>query len=136
MGTLITVLIFLLCIVLVMVILVQNPKGGLAANFSASNQVLGARKTADFLEKTTWSLGIALVVLSIISAGYTGSPESTGTQEDTELREQIDDAGTIPNAPVMPQQGQGGEQPPVPAGEKERANTPPQGGGDDENKED
>ena len=71
MATFISVLIFhRVRIFLMLIVLVQNPKGGLAANFSSSNQVMGVRKTSDFLEKATWSLGIALVVLSIISSGF------------------------------------------------------------------
>jgi len=64
----ISVLIFIACILLTLVVLVQDSKGGgLASNFSASNQVMGVRKTADFLEKSTWTLAIALVTLSLLS---------------------------------------------------------------------
>ncbi len=37
----------------------------MAANFGASNQVMGVRQTADFLEKSTWGLSIAILVLSL-----------------------------------------------------------------------
>jgi len=48
---------------------VQNSKGGgLAANFSGSTQVMGVRKTADFLEKATWGFAAALLVLSILAS--------------------------------------------------------------------
>lgn len=60
------ILILIVCVLLSIVVLVQNSKGGgLAANFSAPNQIMGVRKTADFLEKATWWLAIILVVLSI-----------------------------------------------------------------------
>ncbi len=59
------VLIMIASFVLVLTVLAQNPKGGMAANFSASNQVMGARQTSDFLEKLTWGLAIAIVVLSL-----------------------------------------------------------------------
>ncbi|TVR73568.1 MAG: preprotein translocase subunit SecG [Marinilabiliales bacterium] len=69
MFTLISVLIFIAAVLLVLIVLVQNSKGGgLAANFSASNQVMGVRKTADFLEKATWTLAASLVFLSIIAS--------------------------------------------------------------------
>ena len=58
MGTFISILIFIAAILLILIVLVQNPKGGLAANFSSSNQVMGVRRTSDFLEKATWTLGI------------------------------------------------------------------------------
>ncbi len=63
---LLSVLILVTCILLVLIVLVQNAKGGgLAANFSSSNQVMGVRKTTDFLEKATWSLAIVLLVLTL-----------------------------------------------------------------------
>ncbi|TNF42125.1 MAG: preprotein translocase subunit SecG, partial [Bacteroidetes bacterium] len=50
MYTLITVLIFIICILLVLIVLVQNSKGGgLASNFQSAGQVMGVRKTTDFL---------------------------------------------------------------------------------------
>lgn len=65
---LISVLILITCVLLVMIVLVQNAKGGgLASNFSASNQVMGVRKTTDFLEKATWTLAIILLVLTLSS---------------------------------------------------------------------
>jgi preprotein translocase subunit SecG len=69
MFTFISVLIFIASVLLVLIVLVQNSKGGgLAANFSASNQVMGVRKTADFLEKATWTLAGSLVILSIMAS--------------------------------------------------------------------
>ena len=69
MYTLITILIVAACVFLTLIVLVQNSKGGgLAANFSASNQIMGVRKTADFLEKATWTLAGSLVFLCILSA--------------------------------------------------------------------
>lgn len=66
MYTFLVVLILIVCVLLAAVVLVQNSKGGgLAANFSAPNQIMGVRKTTDFLEKATWTLAIALMVLSI-----------------------------------------------------------------------
>jgi len=68
----ISVLIFIICVLLILAVLVQDSKGGgLASNFSASNQVMGVRKTADFLEKTTWTLVIALVAFSLFSIIFT-----------------------------------------------------------------
>jgi preprotein translocase subunit SecG len=65
----VSVLIIIACIFLILVVLVQNSKGGgLASNFQSSNQVMGHRKTADFLEKATWTLAIIVLVLSIISS--------------------------------------------------------------------
>lgn len=68
MLVLITVLIVLASIVLILVVLVQNSKGGgLSSNFASSNQIMGVRKTTDFIEKLTWGLAGLIIVLSLIS---------------------------------------------------------------------
>ena len=53
----ITILIVIAAILLTLLVLVQNSKGGgLAAGFASGNQVMGAPRTADFLEQATWTL--------------------------------------------------------------------------------
>jgi len=70
MYVLLTILIVIASILLTLLVLVQNSKGGgLAAGFSSSNQIMGVRKTTDFLEKATWGLVIFVVVLSIAAVG-------------------------------------------------------------------
>lgn len=59
------VLILVASLLLVLGVLAQSPKGGMAANFGVSNQVMGVRQTSDFLEKFTWTLAIAIVALSL-----------------------------------------------------------------------
>jgi preprotein translocase subunit SecG len=59
------VLIFIASVLLILAVLAQNPKGGMAANFGASNAVMGVRQTSDFLEKSSWGLAIAILVLSL-----------------------------------------------------------------------
>lgn len=69
MYLLISVLIIVVCILMVLIVLVQNSKGGgLASNFAGSNQIMGVRKTADFLEKATWTLAASLLVLSLLAS--------------------------------------------------------------------
>ncbi len=65
MHIVVLVLIVLACILIVLTVLAQNPKSGMAANFGASNQVMGVRQTTDFLEKFTWGLAVAIVVLCL-----------------------------------------------------------------------
>jgi len=91
----ISVLIFIACILLILVVLVQDSKGGgLASNFSASNQVMGVRKTADFLEKSTWTLAIALVALSLMSI-FVIPRNQTVTTYDSQLKEYFDNTQPI-----------------------------------------
>ncbi len=57
MYTLVAILTIIASILMILIVLVQNSKGGgLVSNFSSSNQIMGVRKTADFLEKATWTL--------------------------------------------------------------------------------
>lgn len=76
MGYFIIVLILVVCFLLAAVILVQNSKGGgLAAGFQGASQIGGVQKTADFLEKATWYLTVALFVLCLASAAFYGNPK-------------------------------------------------------------
>ncbi len=62
------VLAIIVCVLLGLIVLVQNSKGGgLASGFQGSNQYMGVRQTADFLEKATWTLAIALLAISLLS---------------------------------------------------------------------
>ncbi len=79
MYTLFLILIVLAAVLMIGIVLIQESKGGgLASNFSSSNQIMGVRKTTDFIEKATWGLAIAMVVFSVVCA-YT-APESTASQ--------------------------------------------------------
>ena len=78
MYVLLTILIVIAAVLLVLLVLVQNSKGGgLAAGFSSGNQVMGAPKTADFLEKASWTLAAIIIVLSIIAVGFNKSDAVT-----------------------------------------------------------
>lgn len=90
MYVVISILILIISILMALVVLVQNSKGGgLASNFSASNQFMGVRQTADFLEKATWTMAVALLVLSLAASVAIPKFNSGAGQADTELREQI-----------------------------------------------
>ena len=71
MITALTIVIALVCVLLMGVVLIQNPKGGgIDSTFggSGANQMLGAAKSTDFIEKLTWGLAIALFILCIVTA--------------------------------------------------------------------
>jgi len=90
MFTLITVLICVVCVFMILIVLVQNSKGGgLASNFASSNQVLGVRKTTDFLEKATWTLAGTLLVLCILASAFIprGEVETTTSK----IQQQVDE---------------------------------------------
>ena len=73
MSTFLIVLILIASILMILAVLVQNPKSGMAANFGASNQVMGVRQTADFLEKFTWGAAATVLVLSLLFTVFIGT---------------------------------------------------------------
>ena len=93
MGTVISILIIIVSILLILVVLIQNSKGGgLASNFASSNQVMGVRKTADFLEKATWTLAISLLALSLLATPYSKKSVGEETQTESVTRKKAENA--------------------------------------------
>lgn len=106
---LLTVLLLIVAVLIILVVLVQNSQGGgLASNFAGSNQYMGVRKTADFLEKFTWSLAIAMMVLVLGSSKVIPKYEGQ-TVTDTEIRKSIDDIPIPANTPAPFNPAQGGD---------------------------
>ena len=78
MYTLFVILIVVASVLMCFIVLIQESKGGgLASGFSSSNQIMGVRKTTDFIEKATWGLAILMVVLSIASSYVAPTASST-----------------------------------------------------------
>jgi len=105
----ISALIILSSILLILVVLVQNSKGGgLSSTFASSNQVMGVRKTTDFLEKSTWTLVSVLVALSLIytavDKGSSSSGKSSIVQEKAETATESAPAPAPANTPALPQE--------------------------------
>tara|TARA_Y100001934_G_scaffold34564_1_gene39241 strand:+ start:308 stop:628 length:321 start_codon:yes stop_codon:yes gene_type:complete len=101
MYTIFAILIIITSILLVLVVLVQNPKGGgLSSSFGggSSNQIMGAKKTTDFLEKATWTLAIILLSLSLLS-NFSIPRKSNLQSNEIKAQEKIDEA-VIPNLPT------------------------------------
>ncbi|MBT3209237.1 MAG: preprotein translocase subunit SecG [Bacteroidetes bacterium] len=117
---LVTGLILVASVLLVLIVLVQNSKGGgLASNFASSNQVMGVRKTADFLEKATWGLAISLLVFSLVATMSIPRNESDIVSTSL-MQEQIENApqpGAIPNLPTATPETATPENETPPAGE-------------------
>ncbi len=100
MFTIIIVLVFIVCLLLILFVLVQNSKGGgLVSSFSSSNQVMGVRRTTDFLEKATWVLALALVGLSIVSTAFLPRPNETSKSAIEQQIQNVPVPGEIPNFP-------------------------------------
>ncbi len=100
---LLTVLVLIAAVLIVLVVLVQNSQGGgLASNFASSNQYMGVRRTADFLEKATWTLAIGMLVFVLASSKVIPKYQASDVQTtDTEIRGAIQDI-PIQTAPFNP----------------------------------
>ena len=87
MGGFISFAVITVCILLILVVLVQNSKGGgLSSGFSSNTQIMGVRRTADFLEKTTWGLALALFLFSLLSSPRSGSDSGNGAESISKRR--------------------------------------------------
>ena len=101
MYTVIVILILVVSVLLGLVVLVQNSKGGgLISNFGSANQMMGVRQTTDFLEKATWTMAIILVVLCLMSSMSIPKNRMSGDVQDTQMREQIELAAPAATAPA------------------------------------
>ena len=115
MYTFFVALIVLASLLMIFIVLIQESKGGgLASNFSSSNAIMGVRKTADFVEKATWALAIAMVILSIACAYVAPQAtedhsvlQNTATETQTTNPANTQGFGTgqqMPKAPQAPAQ--------------------------------
>ena len=96
MYSVIVILMVVAAVLMCFIVLIHESKGGgLASGFASSNQIMGVRKTTDFIEKATWTLAIALVVFSVASAYFVPSPES---QKSVVLKDNV--------MPALPMQQQ------------------------------
>jgi preprotein translocase subunit SecG len=101
MFILFSILIIVACILLTLVVLIQNPKGGgIASNFTSPNQIMGARRSNDVIEKTTWILAIVLISFSLLSNFFRPSGQADTTGAESRLKENIDNT----EMPAAPQQ--------------------------------
>ena len=101
MNELITVLIILASILLIVIIFIQNPKGGgLSSDFGSAQQIGGVQKTNDFIDKATWSLAGIIAILSIFMTIKTKSFVATPQKEQAPTEQ------TAPGAQQGQPQGQ------------------------------
>jgi preprotein translocase subunit SecG len=103
----VSILALIACVLVIMVVLVQNSKGGgLAANFTSAGQSMGVRKTADFLEKSTWTLAAAIVLLCLVATASIPRGQSQESVIKSSI-ERAQDPTAIPTLPTpVPQEEQ------------------------------
>jgi preprotein translocase subunit SecG len=97
----VSVLVIIACILQVLIVLVQNSKGGgLAANFTSAGQSMGIRKTADFLEKSTWTLAAAILILCVVATATIPRGTVSGKSRIEEQIKNTVDPNAIPTLPT------------------------------------
>ncbi|WP_297335281.1 preprotein translocase subunit SecG [Algoriphagus sp.] len=90
MFTLLISIILVLAVLLILVILGQNSKGGVGAAFGGSaSQIMGVTRTGNVLEKATWVLAVSILVLSLVSSAfYTNSQPNQFSSPNIESAKQ------------------------------------------------
>jgi len=94
------VLVIIASVVLGMIVLIQNPKGGgLSASLGGfSNQLMGVKQTTDVLEKGTWLFAAIVGILCLVSPAFIPKDGSARSATDTELQKGL----SIPSKAVAP----------------------------------
>ncbi|GIV58348.1 MAG: preprotein translocase subunit SecG [Bacteroidetes bacterium] len=109
------ILITIIAILLTLVVLVQSGKGGGLAGIAAggaTTQILGTRQAPDILEKATWVLATAFIVLCIL----TNFTIDRGAQQESVIQQQAQTEQAAPAQPVVPPPAEGGTQENAPEG--------------------
>ena len=89
MYTLFVILIVLASFCMIGIVLIQESKGGgLASAFSSANSSFGVRQTTNFIEKTTWTLAAAMVIISVICAYVAPNATTEGSVIEKAATEQ------------------------------------------------
>lgn len=123
MYTLLTILIIIASVLLILIVLVQNPKGGgLSATFGGvSSSFMGVKRTTDFLEKATWTLAIIVLAVSLLTSFFIerGSTAVADPSLDfTPVTQQPPDFEVVPEGTQPPPaEGQAGQPPAAGEGE-------------------
>ncbi len=103
-------LILLFAVLLVLVILAQNSKGGgIQSQFGAATQIMGVKRGTEFIEKATWGLAIVLILLSVLMAPKTSGVQTSNEENGSIAKKKAQSAVAIPQQQQAPVQ----QQPPV-----------------------
>lgn len=107
MFTFIITLIIISALLLILVVLAQNSKGGgLSSQFGGggTSQVMGVKRTGDLLEKMTWGLAIALIVLSLSTHMFLQENIETPGLNSSTL-ERAEEQTILPPSSTLPLEG-------------------------------
>jgi preprotein translocase subunit SecG len=114
------ILLVIVGIFMIFAVLVQNSKGGgLAANFASGNQTFGVRQTADYIEKFTWYLVVALFFFCFLATA--SIPDNVVRENRSAVQEKVQGQtpGTFPVTGLPSESSESGEIPPATTPESE-----------------
>lgn len=101
MFTFLSILIIIVCLFITLIVLIQNPKGGgLSASFGGvGQQLLGARRSSDVVEKLTWGFAVALIVLCLSTSFFVDKNVTTSKEVQKSEIEQNQAGKGLPTLP-------------------------------------
>jgi len=100
------VLVIIASVILGLIVLIQNPKGGgLSSSFGGfGNQLMGVKQTTDVLEKGTWLFAAIVGLLCLLSPAFIPKTGGTASVNDN-VTEGMKPQTTNAPQPVAPVQG-------------------------------
>jgi preprotein translocase subunit SecG len=103
-----SILIILVCVLLILVVLIQNSKGGgIQSQFGAANQIMGVKRGTEVIEKLTWGLAIGLFFLSIVLAPKNAQNAVSEEDNASKLKNRASTAAPLPQQQQQPMQNPG-----------------------------
>ncbi|MCS6933786.1 MAG: preprotein translocase subunit SecG [Chitinophagales bacterium] len=100
--TIITILAIIVAVLLIAIVLIQNPKGGGLNSIAGGlgQQILGARGSTDVVEKLTWGFASALLLLCFSTAFFvdrnSSSANNPSVQQSEVEKRQKETGGSLP----------------------------------------
>lgn len=88
-------------ILLVLVVLVQNPKGGgISSDFGSATQLGGVKRSSEMIEKLTWGLAAAIMAVCLATAPYTTSKGGPAQKKGVDVNASPDMNVQVPATPA------------------------------------
>ena len=105
MVSVLTIISLLVAILLILIVLIQKPKGGgVTGNLTGgANQIFGVKKTSDLVEKTTWILSGIIAIVLLITTAFNKPMVKEDDLGEQKQSEEVQKALDNPIAPAVPQ---------------------------------
>lgn len=104
-----SILLILVCILMILVVLIQNSKGGgIQSEFGVANQIIGIQRGTEVIEKITWGLAIAIFFFCVLLTPKTSILNEQDSSAGSKIKQRAQSAIAVPKpaAPAAPQNAQ------------------------------